>query len=418
MIRIHPLLFVLCIAVAFPAITLADQTARTDTARTNDDGPCGGKMELTEGEVILKQPIPLETPLSQVTRTCLQAIAAAVVDRPYIRSMTVAARVSDEQRVAGKGLELANAVAKALTDAGIPERRISAVSPAIGHGQDPGVVLVYRERHNTERVASIVLMSGVVETGKARDSMRRARARQDLVTHDYLRTQENSAAMLRLADESRLYLGPDSMVRLGKVGLDETLRRQVQLDLAAGEVIVFAAPHKDSAVFEITTRTAVAGVRGTEFRFATDGLENGGSRLETLEGAVEFKKPADPSSGQPAPAPVVVDKGFGSVVKSGGAPTPPRPLLPGAILTGPLLGAFPTPPTLQWQAVSGATAYRIEFARDAKFVGELKQWTETGTSAKLDASLPSGKWFWHVQAIDADGLIGVSSKIYAFEVRR
>lgn len=409
MVRIHSIVIAVSLAIAYPSIALAE------------DGPCGGGLELNGSEVILKQPIPAETPLSAETRTCVQAIAAAVTDRPFIRSMTVAARVTDEQRLDGQGLQIAKEVASVLIAAGVPERKISAVAPAVGHGQDPGVVLVYRERHNTERIARILGLSGSVEAGRARDLMRRAQTRQALVTHDYVQTYANSAALIRLADDSTLYLGPESLLRLGKVGLDDKLQRRVQIELAVGEVIAFAPPGRDIAVFEITTRTAVAGVRGTKFRMGTDGADGGDSRLETLKGAVAFSQPAAASAGsgaQPAASSVLVERGFGSLVQSGGAPTPPRPLLPAATITSPRLGEIDASRQLTWQAVSGAAAYRVKLARDAQFVGELKQWTESGTSATLDASLPSGKWFWRVQAVDGDGLIGFPSKIYAFEVRR
>jgi hypothetical protein len=33
----------------------------------------------------------------------------------------------------------------------------------------------------------------------------------------------------------------------------------------------------------------------------------------------------------------------------------------------------------------------------------------------MGAELPSGKWFWRVAGVDAEGFVGRTSRVYAFE---
>ena len=371
-----------------------------------DSGPCG-ELRLADGEVIVQRALPAVSPLSNETKACLQAVGKAVADRPYIRSITVAARMTAEQRQDGKGLEVANAAADALIQSGVPKHRVSVVAPAIGHGQSPGIALVYRERRTTRRVARIVSVTGSVHRGRELESLQQARKGNDLVVHDHVRTAENSSAVVLLADKSLLYIGSQSMVRFGTIELDQNLQRQVRLDLVTGEVFVMASRAASGALFEIVTRTAVAGVRGTHFRVSID--EQGTNRLSTATGAVELINPAGQS--------VQVNAGYGSLAQPGQPPLPPRPLLRGAIIAAPRLGTFQQAPSLSWKPVTGAIAYRVELARDAQFTRELVQSELEGTTMTADPSLASGKWFWRVMAIDADSLVGLPSKIYAFEVR-
>ncbi|MCG8421201.1 MAG: FecR family protein [Proteobacteria bacterium] len=400
------------------SVAATSSTAISVAAAQTENQPCGG-FRLSEGQVITERAIAASFPLSDDSKACLGAIARAVAERPYIRSLTVAARLPADRRTDGKGLAIARAAKEVMTEAGVDPRRLSIVAPAIGHGQAAGLFLVYREGRRNRRVARVLETTGAIRIGPLRDAMRKARKGDIAVVYDYLESKADSSCLLLLADGSLVLVGQKTRLRLGPIELTEDYKRHVQVELFAGELHTVASLGKGGVRFEINTRTAVAGVRGTTFRTAVDRGDI--TRVETLEGAVELARAgatAD-SEGQS----VTVEAEFGSLVDQGQPPIQPRRLLLAPAIASPRLGTFAAPPALRWRAVAGAVAYRVELARDARFSVERSQWREQTTNATIRSAGPTGrrlgtgKWFWRVMAIDADGFIGLPSKIYAFEVR-
>ncbi|MEM6532831.1 MAG: FecR family protein [Myxococcota bacterium] len=88
-----------------------------------------------------------------------------------------------------------------------------------------------------------------------------------------LRTRTGSRLTLRLASGTLLRLGPDTTLVLAEMNHDQKIkaRRKESVKLSAGRVwasvlSLFGADSK----FEVSGRTAVAGVRGTSFIMTTD----------------------------------------------------------------------------------------------------------------------------------------------------
>lgn len=381
-------------AVLVAAINVPAQ-AQTD--------PCAG-IRFQGGEIILGNAIPLELPLQDSHKDCLAAISKELLKRPYIRSLTVAVRLPDEERQSRKGIEVANAIAKHLVEAGASKQLVSAVAPVLGHGQTAGVSFAYRERRRNRVVAELRGLFGSARTGWELGDLRPAVIGDRLVVSDYFETGEFSYALLKLADESILYLGPSSLVRLGSVEMTAELKRRVVIELSRGEVETIVVKDAVGSVFQIITQTAIAGVRGTTFRTVVE--PSGSTRLETTGGQVELAG---------AKGSIAVGAGFGSRVSQNGIPEPARALLTSPVVEGPRLGSFQQAPTLRWQPVSGATQYRIELARNAEFSSGYARYTATVATLNGTGGLSPGKWFWRVLAIDADGFVGMPSKIYAFE---
>ncbi|MFP2934710.1 FecR domain-containing protein, partial [Pyxidicoccus sp. 3LG] len=218
-------------------------------------------------------------------------------------------------------------------------------------------------------------------------------------------TGPGARAELALADGSTVRVVEGSMVRLGTIELMASLRRKVQLELLQGTVETNAAPAAEGSVFEVRTRSAVAGVRGTHFRVTAQ--EDGTHRLETLEGRVALiAKKGD----------LDVIEGYGSRALPDSTPESPRRLLVAPTMVDPRDGTFPAAPKLTWGVVSGARRYQVELARTADFAAGVQ--TYEASAAELEVSgLREGKWFWRVVAVDGDGFIGFPSKIFAFDVR-
>jgi hypothetical protein len=226
-----------------------------------------------------------------------------------------------------------------------------------------------------------------------------------LYTGEWVRTAPGARVELALADGSVVRVVEDSLVRLGALELTAGLKRKVQLELMRGTVETEAAPGGEDSLFEVRTRSAVAGVRGTHFRVSAQ--EDGTGRLETLEGKVALGA---------VKGEVEVTGGQGSRAKPGTPPETPRALLVAPVPTGPRAGTFPTPPTVTWRPVAGAKTYRVELARAADFVSGVQTHTTQGTELAVPGPR-EGKWFWRVLAVDGDGFVGFPSKIFAFDVR-
>ncbi|QSQ16004.1 FecR family protein [Myxococcus landrumensis] len=363
--------------------------------------PCGG-LRFVNGRVELGRPL---APKGPETEACLKHVAQALVSRPAIRSVTLAARLPDAERLDGQGLAVAKAAAEVLVSAGVPRTRVSVVAPPAVPGESGRLQLAYVERPAQPRVAQVRASSGQVSAGPSPAELRPRGTGDSLYTQELFHTAPDASAELELADASRVRVTPNSLVRLGAIELGATGKRVVRLELMRGSIETMAAPGGDGSVFEVRTRGAVAGVRGTQFRVSAQ--EDGASRLETLEGKVALGSDK---------AEVEVVHGQGSRVLPGAAPEPPRPLLAAPLLNGPRGGSFTTAPTLEWFSVPGAKTYRVELARTADFAAGVRTLDAQDVKLAVPAEA-TGKWFWRVLAVDSDGFIGFPSKIFAFDLR-
>ncbi|WP_375758951.1 FecR domain-containing protein [Corallococcus exercitus] len=364
------------------------------------DSACGG-LTFDNGRLTTGRPLEAKGPR---TEACLREVAEAVKARPAIRGLTVAAKLPDAERLDGQGLAVAKAAAEVLVNAGIPRTRVSFVAPP-ADANAPGLLqLAYVERPGQLAVARLRTASGRVTASLGEAEPKPRVAGDPLFTGELVATGDTGRAQLALADGSLLFLSPRSAVRLGTLELTAERQRKVLLDLVKGTVETQAAPGGAGSTFEVRTRGAVAGVRGTRFRVVQQ--EDGTSRVETLEGKVALG--AERGS-------VDVDGGFGSRAKPAQAPEAPRALLTAPVLERPRGGAYPKAPALVWKAVPGAKLYRVELAATADFTGDVR--VQESAHPTVDAAAPgAGKWFWRVLAVDADGFVGYPSKIFSFDV--
>jgi hypothetical protein len=365
------------------------------------DAPCGG-LRFESGRLETGSPL---APGGPQTEACLRYVAEALKARPAIRSVTVAARLPDAERLDGRGLAVAKAAADVLVAAGVPRTRVSVVAPPALPGEPGRLQLAYIERPGQPTVARVRAASGDVAAGPSPTELRPRLVGDALYTGELVRTAAGARVELALADGSVVRVVEDSLVRLGALELTAGLKRKVRLELMRGTVETEAASGGEGSVFEVRTRSAVAGVRGTLFRVSAQ--EDGTSRLETLEGKVALGA----EQGE-----VEVAGGQGSRAKPGSPPEAPRALLVAPVPSGPRAGTFPTPPTVTWRPVTRAKAYRVELARAADFVSGVQTYEARGTELGVPGPR-EGKWYWRVLAVDGDGFVGFPSKIFAFDVR-
>jgi hypothetical protein len=365
------------------------------------DSACGG-LTFENGRLLTGRLLEAK---GARTEACLREVAEAVKSRPAIRGITVAAKLPDAERLDGQGLAVAKAAAEVLVASGIPRTRVSFVAPPADPNTPDRLQLAYVERPTQLSVARVHTVSGQLTAALAGAAPKARVAGDSLYTGELVATGDNCRAELALADGSQLFLSPRSAVRLGTVELTAERKRKVLLELVEGTVETEAAPSGSDSTFEVRTRGAVAGVRGTRFRVTQQ--EDGTSRVETLEGKVALG--ANKGS-------VDVNAGYGARAKLNQPPEPPRALPTPPVLERPRGGRYPTVPSLVWKAVPGAKVYRVELAGSADFEGDAVKVFESPSPTLDGAKLGPGKWFWRVLAVDDDGFVSYPSKIFSFDI--
>lgn len=228
----------------------------------------------------------------------------------------------------------------------------------------------------------------------------------DLLTQgDSLTTGKNSLVKLLFADGSNIDIQPNSNLSIEasyKYAGKETF--VTNLKLVKGRTEVSANPeHVVGNTLQIQTPSAVAAVRGTQFRV---GAEDNLALQETLEGKVAFS-----ASGQE----VLLAKGYGSVAEKDKAPLPPIQLPNAPDVSGlpQLIETNPAEFNLQQQ--KDVVAWVGQLALDADFTQILNE--QTTQSGKLTfAALDDGQYYLKLRAQDQHGLQSLDA-IHHFNVK-
>ena len=371
---------------------------------------CGG-VKLEAGYIRLGKPVTeawVKTPEGQ---GCLADLAKEVERYRLVRAVTVAAIVPDAERANGKGLASAKAIAAALVEAGLPKNRVFGLAPAPQRNDSMGISLRYVERAPDEVVARVAATSGPAFLGAEENSLKPAEPGMPVLVNELVKTGPNAKVTIHLKDGSGIEVKPESLIKMAVLSLPSGGDRQVKVDVLTGGIVADVRKASQGSRFEASTRVAVASVRGTQFRFGVE--ENGGARLETLEGLVAIAPANDPTA-----KPVEVPAGKGTVMSVDGKTSPPTALPEAPQVVGPLKGALNADARFEWQAVTEAASYVVEVARDADFVVDLTSTTVSATTVSWPTPLAKGKWFWRVTGVDAKGFSGASSKVYAFTVAK
>ncbi len=382
---------------AFIAVTADIGTAHADVC---------GKIEFANNKISIEKALPAEMPLAEATQACLREVAEEAAKRPRFRSLTATVRVSDKAQADRQGLAIGEAVKQIFIDGGLRKNRVSVVSPGIRRGEDAGIELTYQERHAGQPIAKVVELDGSAAHGADLAALSQTSTGTALHKQEYLDSQDQGRAITELADKSQLQVEPASLIRFKKVSMNSDYKRQVEIEVVRGTVNTVAT-HSEGASFLVVTKSATVEVKGTVFR--TSVTENGSTRVEVEDGEVVVGN----EQGK-----VEVGAGQGAMVELGQAPEQARSLLPMAAGQRPLSGTFAEAPTLSWEPVVGASGYVLDIAANAEFNRNIEriEVSDGASSLTVDASLPAGKWFWRVRALDADGFTGMPSKIFAFNI--
>ncbi|MCO5976595.1 FecR domain-containing protein [Ideonella oryzae] len=215
----------------------------------------------------------------------------------------------------------------------------------------------------------------------------------------------DSSAVVQLGDGSRASLPPQSEVELvqhqrytlkaAQPVQDEGLYAAT-LRLLRGTLEMLATQVQRAKPLEVTTPTAVIGVRGTRYRVHAD-AQQPRTQTEVLEGRVWAQTQARP------PASATLDAGQGAVLRND-APVMVQPLA-----AAPDLSGVPTRferPLLRFTLPSQAGEVRVQIASDEGFLRIVRDlMLPVGAEARI-AGLADGPWYLRARQVAPDGLEG------------
>ena len=276
----------------------------------------------------------------------------------------------------------------------------------------PGQVLLVPADALHSKVVPAQLLSAF---GDVQVAGRPVAAGASIPVGDTIRTGDASTAVVQLADGSHIKLAPNSEGRL-----DEQRRFQVKataaaideglvaasLRLISGSVEVFASKVLRARPLEVSTPTAVIGVRGTVYRVRNDvtpataaASAVNASATEVLEGKVHAQVGAAATQAADVPA------RFGAPLEEGRKivvlPLPPAPDL------SRVPANFDHLPVKF--RVPGTLPLRVQVANDAAFDHiQLDLHVGAGDDVRLP-QLADGAWHLRVRAISPEGLEGLDA---------
>jgi hypothetical protein len=213
---------------------------------------------------------------------------------------------------------------------------------------------------------------------------------------DEIVTRQGSV-VIELADGSIISLDEQSnlifnrLSHFGKTGMVDT-----QLRLNKGSLTTDIPPLVKGSRYEIKTPSAVAAVRGTEFRLRSD---DQGTRVEVLQGVVEFTG----EHGQ-----VLVNAGQGASISSN---TPRIDLIklpdaPNTQLAQEKITNLPA--KVEWDKVQNAQAYQVRLTEKDKHGQLVQQGRQTDNALELK-QIKNGNYELSVSSIDNNGYQGLDA---------
>jgi hypothetical protein len=234
-------------------------------------------------------------------------------------------------------------------------------------------------------VAGVAELSGTARMKRGNAAPRPLDPDTPIRAGDILETDERTYLSFRLRDGSTLVMPSSSTVRV-IVADGKTTR----LQLLDGRIEALVAK-QHGRTFEIRTRMATLGVRGTHFRVRD---EQGAVTAEVLSGVVAVSMDDKPE--------LMLDAGHGAALAGAGA------LESRALLAPPRLDERADGErVLAASAVPGAQGYRLLLATDPSFIHGAYEATAADGTFRLPDDLPGGFYHARVSAFDAHEIEGV-----------
>ncbi len=221
-----------------------------------------------------------------------------------------------------------------------------------------------------------------------------------------LKTGRESALEVKYEDGSSFLLRSDTQVKVILSWKTRSARLLRDFFLSAGRFIakVREATGGQPLRFRVHTPSAIASVRGTEFRVSVDQKQK--TFVEVLKRRVTVdtaKKSID------------LVQGEGAMVKNA-SPLPTRKLLASPDPVD-LKKIYNTAPAIAFTKIDGAHAYRVMTARDQQGKQLVRENIIKPGETVILAGLPDGAYYLLTQSIDSIGLEGAPSNVHPFIIR-
>lgn len=243
--------------------------------------------------------------------------------------------------------------------------------------------------------AQVVFSSGEVLIG-AVGSQAPLQAGYELKIGDIVETRDGYAT-LQFVDGSILSMSSNSIVELDAVSaFRQKKSAEIKVGLPKGEVGIKVPSRNPRTRFDVRTPSAVAAVRGTEFRVHADSNAQN-TRSEVLEGRVALA--ANSSE-------VALDAGFGALAESGKNVSEPVQLL-----SAPAWNLSCTDPGYaEWQSLPGASHYKLQLMEDSTERDNLLATKTVSNSNFTFKNLEEKCYQLKVSAVDEQGFTGMESR--------
>ena len=243
--------------------------------------------------------------------------------------------------------------------------------------------------------ASTLSVSGNVLVKKGRaQQFSRLKANTAINVSDEIVTRKGRA-LIKFADSSILIIEEDTHVTFNKLThYGETGMVDTRIRLKRGGVSADVSPLVKGSRYEISTPSAVAAVRGTQFRLQTDAQ---GTRIEVTEGEVELTH---------AHGKKKIEAGQGASVSAQSALVTTKALneAPSRQFDSAVLDDLPA--TLNWKSQIEAAAYRFQLRKDSKHGQLVRSSEHRKPSVSLD-QLQNGTYSLAMRSIDKQGFQGI-----------
>ena len=290
-------------------------------------------------------------------------------------------------------------------------KTIHALNPEIAdpHRISPGQrVRVRVAPEYSGDVAKVVKISRRVEEQLTPHPWAASAVENLLNPRDGMRTFEDSSSEILFADSSRLVVGEDSLVFLGRGGVVDRQVRRDEIEIVMGQGDFDGSVETKSREF-VVGGSRMTPSAGDAIQTRLRRFDSGNSQVMVYEGegAVE-------SGG----ASQQVERGMGTQMKDGEPPAPPERLLQAAEPSGPEAGSewrVGNPP-FSWSAVEGAAGYVLEVCADKECGQLVARIVDVEQTEYRTAQLEAGSFFWRVTPVSASGLDGYPSATTGFTI--
>ena len=268
--------------------------------------------------------------------------------------------------------------------------------------QFPTSWLKFQPKPATVEFVTAGVMAKSTSNGTDEDKAKPILSQSQLTMGTTIIVPEGEAITLRFADGSTMKVSEPSTFTLDRLSsFGATGMADTRIYLKRGAVQVTVPQSKPKTRFQVITPSAIAAVRGTDFRVEYDPKEGGSLRNGVYEGGVDIKNDQGSTN---------VPVGYGVIAKANQPPADAVKLLPAPIFKSPhSKGSAIMPYSLKWSEISGAKHYSVALSNQTT-PNAIIQADVVESNHFTVNHIASGCYIATIQAVDQSKLYGMPAK--------